>query len=162
MDMNTDQLLETFRASAIGKQDALDRGDSSQESRYHRDMRKAVDALYGKGTEGRSAFGRLLHDPSPVVATWVAAELLANGDESAVPGHDGIGADDRGHLAEGGQANGLTLGSQSATLIVRQPEPPIPELILQDAVLFLEVGNDLLLVAIEPSGQRDEENLEWV
>ena len=48
----------------------------------------------------------------------------------------------------------------AAALGIGQPKPALPKVLLEDSILFLEVGNDVLLMAIEPAGQRDEEDLE--
>ncbi len=45
----------------------------------------------------------------------------------------------------------LALRYETPTLFVREPEPPPIELLLEDAVLFDEVLEDLLLLAVDPS-----------
>jgi hypothetical protein len=46
----------------------------------------------------------------------------------------------------------LALGREAAALIVGQPEAPPLQLFLEDAVLLHQVLDDLLLVAVDPSG----------
>ena len=54
------------------------------------------------------------------------------------------------------------VGSQSAALVVGQPELPTLHLFLEDAVLLHEVGDDVGLVAVNQAGERYEEDLERV
>ena len=56
-------------------------------------------------------------------------------------------------------AQRLSFRSQPPTLVIRQPEPLSPQLLLEDAVFFLQVMNDGLLVLIYPARERNEQNL---
>jgi hypothetical protein len=47
-------------------------------------------------------------------------------------------------------------------LIIVQPQPPSPELLAQNTVLFAKVVNDLQLAVIHPPGNRDQNEPKWV
>lgn len=71
-----------------------------------------------------------------------------------MPGQDGVETDDRRNLAQDLPPEQPALGGRTPALMVRQAEPSSPELLPQNAVLFLEVVNDVLLVQIDPAGKR--------
>lgn len=79
--MVIDEQVQRFREAAIAKGDFADSPQHDHE--LHAAMAEAVRALYRLGAEGRSAFKELLHDESPHVRSWVAAELLVQGDDDA-------------------------------------------------------------------------------
>jgi len=51
----------------------------------------------------------------------------------------------------------VPLGREPTALVVRQREPLALQLLSQDVVLLYEVLNDVLLVAVNPSGDRYEQ-----
>ena len=57
-------------------------------------------------------------------------------------------------------AEELALGRESASLSVRESKPAFAELLFQYAVLLAQVVDDVRLLAIHPSGERCEEQLE--
>ena len=61
---------------------------------------------------------------------------------------------------EGPAPQGLRLRRQATALIVGQLQSPAPELLLEDAVLLDQVGNDVLLMPIDPAGDGQEQQLE--
>ena len=72
-----------FRSAAEQKADG---GSSPKEdARLHAQMSAAWHCLDAFGGAGRSAFKRLLQDPSPYVRSWVAAQLLSDGDVDGEP-----------------------------------------------------------------------------
>lgn len=77
-----DDALERFRTAAIEKGDLLT--PARDDHRLHTRMKEAVQELDAAGDDGRRAFRHLLHDPSPDVRAWVAAELLSRGDTAAL------------------------------------------------------------------------------
>ena len=63
---------------------------------------------------------------------------------------------DRGDAHQEAAADTLALGSGASAVIVGQPKPPSLELLLQYAVLFDEILEDLLLMAIHPTAHGQE------
>jgi hypothetical protein len=49
------------------------------------------------------------------------------------------------------------LRRQSTTLRVGEPQPSGPELLPEDAVLFLEIVDDVALLLVHPTGERTED-----
>ncbi len=76
-----------------------------------------------------------------------------------VPAQDRIWRDDRGDAGENAPTEDLALRCESAALVIRESESSPAELFLQDAVLLHEVLDNLVLVAIDPAGERGEEEL---
>lgn len=81
----TDALLD---AVARFRKAAIDKGDwaspAERDAKLHAEMRAAWIALYEAGREGQAAFKQMLHDPSSYVRSWVAAQLLSEGDRDAI------------------------------------------------------------------------------
>jgi len=72
-----------------------------------------------------------------------------------------IGSYDRGDPPQDLSAERLSFGGQSATLIVSesQASPARLELLLQDAVLFNQVGDHARLMTANPTGESGQEEL---
>ena len=87
----------------------------------------------------------------------VPGAVVLPGDEGPVPPEQSIGRDERGDLPESLGSEDLRAISKSAALGVRKSELPRSHLLSQDAVLLLEVFDDVLLPALEPSRQADGE-----
>ncbi len=81
------------------------------------------------------------------------------GNELPVPTEDGVGSDERGDFGEGASSDGFTSNRKSTTLIVGQPEPPVPELLPEDSILLSEILDDSILLAAHPSGECGHEDL---
>jgi hypothetical protein len=66
----------------------MEKGDfvtpARKDHRLHRQMQKAWRFLAEQGEAGKNAFAGLLTDESVHVRTWVAAQLLSEGNERAV------------------------------------------------------------------------------
>ena len=101
------------------------------------------DGLCGRGSTG---------SPSP------CAVVLA-GDKAAVPLTEGLGGDDGCDLEQGATAEGSRSDGKTPPLGVGEAEAPLAELFLEDAVLLAEVGKLSVLVAAEPSGHGDDEEV---
>ena len=82
MSEATDSLLASFRDAAIRKGEIL--LPAKIDHQLHREMAMAFWALQDLGEPGMKAFRSLLHDESPEVRGWAAAELLSEGDTGAV------------------------------------------------------------------------------
>jgi len=68
-----------------------------------------------------------------------------------MPGQDGVGSDNRRDLSQDLSPEQLAFRGYAATLVVRQTETLLAELLPKDAVLLLEEINDVLLVLIDPA-----------
>jgi len=77
------EAITEFRAAAIAKADFAK--PASEDHALHARMSRAFHSLVAGGSEGLAAFKALLHDESHHVRGWVAAQLLSQGDKSAVP-----------------------------------------------------------------------------
>ncbi len=77
-----------------------------------------------------------------------------------MPDENRVGCDDGGDLGEQPAAEHLALRGEPAALVVGQPESLAAELLLEHAVLFDEVIDDLGLAAVGPAGEGGEEQLE--
>jgi hypothetical protein len=76
-----------------------------------------------------------------------------------VPSQDRVRGDEGGYLTEQLTAQGLALRSQSAALIVGQPQSLVTELFSEDTILLLEILDGPLLVLVDPTGRGCEQNL---
>jgi hypothetical protein len=81
--MTIAEAIQEFRTAADSKADGV--SPASKDRALHARMARALGCLSLHGSDGLVAFSALLHDQSPHVRSWVAAELLAAGDRSAVP-----------------------------------------------------------------------------
>jgi hypothetical protein len=80
--MTISSASEEFRAAAISKAAFA---EPSRDEELHRIMSSALSFLQSQSESGREAFHRLLADESAHVRIWVAAQLLVEGDERALP-----------------------------------------------------------------------------
>jgi hypothetical protein len=70
-----------------------------------------------------------------------------------MPSQDGVGGDNRRDMPQDLATKQLALRDQAAALVVGQADASFPDLLPQDAVFFLEVINDVLLVLVDPAGE---------
>ena len=56
----------------------------------------------------------------------------------------------------------LGLRGKSPALLICQPQPSAVQLFRQNPVLFDQVGDHVLLVAVHPARKRKEQHLKWV
>jgi hypothetical protein len=75
--------IDEFRAAANTKADGA--RPVSLDHALHARMSRAYHYLVSLGEGGRAAFSALLHDESPCVRAWVAAQLLSEGERAAIP-----------------------------------------------------------------------------
>lgn len=78
--MNATELTEQFRTAAIAKGD---RTIADNDAELYARMSLAFHELMKSGDHGTLAFERLIHDPSPYVRLWAAAQLLFFGQPDA-------------------------------------------------------------------------------
>src|SRR5262245_12131170 len=67
------------------------------------------------------------------------------------PGHN------RGELAQQPSAERPDLRGEPSTLIVREAQASGSKLLAQDAVLFLQIVDDVTLLLVDPTGERDQD-----
>ena len=80
-------------------------------------------------------------------------------DQSTVPAHDRVRGHDGRDPGEEAPSKRLSLGSESSSLFVGQAESLLAELFLEDTVLLNEVLDGLILMTVDPAGERREEEL---
>jgi hypothetical protein len=69
----------------------------------------------------------------------------------------GIRAHDGFELLEYAAPQALRLGGQPNALVVGEPETARTQLLSKDAILGLEIVDDLALLLVDPAGEGDEE-----
>jgi hypothetical protein len=79
-----------------------------------------------------------------------------------VPGQQRVRCHNRGEISEDTTSEILSSRRQSSALRVAEPQTPVAELFAQDAVLFLEIFDDVALLLVHPSGERHEQELQWL
>lgn len=79
-----------------------------------------------------------------------------------VPAKDAVRRDDCRDLHREPPPDSLPLGCKPSALFTGHPEPPTAKPLLQDALLFDQVGEHLALLSVQPDRERCEEGLEWV
>jgi len=84
------------------------------------------------------------------------AAIVFHRDELAVPAEDCVRRDDAAQLAQYLHAELLTLHGEATPLVIGKPKTFGAELLTQHPVLFLQVFDDLLLLPIEPTGERNQ------
>ena len=106
--------------------------------------------------EGRD----LAHDPR---TAWpLRREGPLPSDRLPVPSQDRVLGHDGRDLPQAPSAESATLRREASALVIGQPEAAPLHLLLEDAVLLDQVLDDLLLVAVDPSRQGDEQHLQGV
>jgi hypothetical protein len=83
--------------------------------------------------------------------------VVLPGDELPMPGEQGLRAHDGFELLEHAAPQALRLGGQPNALVVGEPETARTELLSKDAILGLEIVDDLALLLVDRAGQGDEE-----
>ena len=73
-----------------------------------------------------------------------------------MPSENRVRGDDGRDFAEQATADLLALRSEPAALIIVEPKTAGTDLLPQDPILFAQVVEDLLLFAVQPSGEAGE------
>ena len=81
------------------------------------------------------------------------------GDELPVPAQNRVGRDDRRDLRQHPTTEPLAEASQPPPFVVGEPQALVAQLRLQDAVLFAQVLDDLVLFVLEPAEEGRDEQL---
>jgi hypothetical protein len=87
-----------------------------------------------------------------------AVKLLSN--ELVVPSHEGIRRGERGHRLEVFAVEREGQGRETTAFGIGEAEASITEFSVKSAVFFQEISDDLLLVALDPTGDHGDENLQ--
>ena len=73
-----------------------------------------------------------------------------------MPSQQRVRRDKGSHLGKRFASELLSLHRQAATLIIAQPQALVPQLIAQNAVLFLQIVDDVPLLFVDPAGHADQ------
>ncbi len=92
----------------------------------------------------------------PTMAT--AIELLRN--KAMVPAQEGIGRSNRGDIFQALVTERVGERREAPAFGVGQAQPATPELGFKDTILFLQVGDDLWLVTLNPPGNHGNQHVE--
>ena len=101
----------------------------------------------------------VIHSGSAWAAVGAAAVLACN--EFTVPSENRVGRDDGAEFAEDASAESLAFGAESAALVVGESEAAVAVEFEEDACLLFEEVDLGALVLVEPSGDGEDEHLEW-
>ncbi len=94
---------------------------------------------------------------SGLLATSAIVPFL--GDEQAVPAQDGVRRYQRADLGKKLAAKDLGFDSQPSALVVVEEDAMVAELFAEDLVFSAQVVDDLLLLAIDPACEDEEQEL---
>jgi hypothetical protein len=87
---------------------------------------------------------------------WGATRIVFLGDEPAAPRQYDVGSDEAGELVEGGAVDPFVFEGQAAPLIIVELGA-FAQLFFEYSNFLLQVFNDVLLVAVHPTGDREED-----
>ena len=76
-----------------------------------------------------------------------------------MPGEERVRGDEPGEIQQCLSADRLSCDGQPSALVVGEPNPSLPKLLKQDTVLFPEIVDGRLLVAVDPAGDGGEEDM---
>ena len=79
----------------------------------------------------------------------------------AMPLHERIRIDDRRNPIQGLSAEPYGLSGKSPAFIIGQSQPTTAQMRLEKPILFNRVGNLVLLVAVDPASDRQDQHLKW-
>ena len=123
------------------------------------DPRVAPPAVVGGHPRDQRA--DLAHDRRPS-RTTTGTPIVLLGDESPVPCQQRIRRHDRGELAQQPSSQCPGFRGEPTALVVSEAQATGAELFPQDAVLFLKIVDDVALLLVDPAGERDQDELEWL
>ena len=78
----------------------------------------------------------------------------------SIPAQEGVRRNQRGDLVQALAAKRVGERRKAAAFRVGEPQSAATEVGFEDAVLFLEVGDDVLLVPLEPAGDHGDEDMQ--
>src|SRR5215813_11987425 len=118
-------------------------------------------------TPRRILFGHVYHElldllrhgwPAQLYAARAPVKLLR--DQSLVPAQEGVRRGERRNLFETLTAKRMGQCREAAAFGVGQAQPAAVEVGFEDAVFLLQIGNDLLLVPLDPPGDHGDQDME--
>ena len=154
--------LPSFRRGldAVLLQDSLDRAALDL-------VAESIECVANSGVVPARVLLRHLDDEREEIrglvwATWspLLRSVVLLRDEIAVPAQDRVGRRDACELAQQFSAKRFTLHGEATTLGVREAQAAAAEFLSQNTVLRLQVVDDVLLLAIHPPGEGEEEELQ--
>src|SRR5262245_9558678 len=90
----------------------------------------------------------------------MAASIELLRDEAVVPAQERVWGSHRGDFFEACTTEWLCERCEAAAFRVGETEPAATKLGFEDAILFLKIGDNSLLVTVKPSGQHSQEELQ--
>jgi hypothetical protein len=96
---------------------------------------------------------------TPSLPTPLAAVQLMS-DELCVPAHQGFGRGESGQGCEACAANRKGEGRETTAFGIGEADASTTEFGMEGVVFFQEIGHDLLLVAMDPTGDHGDEDLQ--
>ena len=84
------------------------------------------------------------------------------GNQLPMPRQQGCRRDDCRDLFQDFSAELLRPCCKTATLVVSESHPPVPNLFSKDAVLFDEIFDDVMLVLVHPARDGNDQKLKWI
>jgi hypothetical protein len=121
------------------------------------DPRVAPAAVLGGHAHNQRADLAQDRRPSP---TTTGTAVVLPGNQASVPRQQRVRRHDRGELAQQPSAQRPGLRGESTTLIVREAQASGSTLLAQDAVLFVQIVDDVALLLVDPTGERDQDELQ--
>lgn len=77
-----------------------------------------------------------------------------------MPGEQGVRRHDRGDVSQHASPKCSGFRGEPSALMVREAQTPGPELFPQDAVFLLQIVDDIALLLVHPTGDRDQDELQ--
>ena len=93
-------------------------------------------------------------------STAAGAAVVFPGDQFPVPAKDRVRGDDAGHLRQDPPAEFLAAHGESTALSVGQVKRPRTQLFPKDPILLPEIVDQIVLVAVHPTSEREDEKLQ--
>ena len=100
------------------------------------------------------------HAPTPRPASTAAgAAGVCLGDQSPVPAENRVRRDDAGDLHQDAPSEFLAAHGESTALGIGQAKRPRAQVLPEDPILLPEIRDQIVLVAVHPASERENEEL---
>jgi hypothetical protein len=138
----------------------------------HRDLVETMSQVRQRPLDAAIAPGRILFghahdqllnflgDTGSAKLTTLLAPVKFLGDQSLIPAHEGIGRHEGCYLFEALGANWVRKRRETTAFRIRQVQPAATKLGFENAVFLKKIGDNLLLVLLEPSSDHGDQDLE--
>ena len=93
-------------------------------------------------------------------STAAGAAVVCLGDQSPVPAENRVRRDDAGDLHPDAPAEVLAAHGESTALGIGQAKRPRVQVLPEDPMLLPEIRDQIVLVAVHPASERENEELE--